>query len=75
MYMYMYISNCSAVQLITLRACARGKAIRFVHLFVCISVTTKIVRSGDLGIIAKCKYHYNSVEKVGKHTFFGLLGA
>ena len=41
---------------------------------VCLSVTTKIARSGDLGIIARCKYHY-SVGKVGKHTFFGLLGA
>ena len=40
---------------------------------VCLSVTTKIVRSGYLGVTARCKYHY-SVGKVGKRTFFGLLG-
>ena len=45
-----------------------------VCLSVCLSVTTKIARSGDLGVIARCKYHY-SVGKVGKRTFFGLLGA
>ena len=39
-----------------------------------LSVTTKIARYGDLGVIARCKYHY-SVGKVGKRTFFGLLGA
>ena len=53
----------------------KGKAIGLsVCLFVCLSVTTKIARSGDLGVIARCKYHY-SVRKVGKHTLFGLLGA
>ena len=53
---------------------ARGKAIVFVLLSVCLSASTKIARSGDLDVIAKYKYHYN-VEKVGKLTFFSLLDA
>ena len=57
-----------------LHACARGEAIGFVHLFVCLSISTKIARSGDLGIIAKYKYHY-SVGEMGKLTFFSLLHA
>ena len=57
---------------INLRACTRGKAIGFVRL----SVSTKIARSrsGDLGVIVKCKYHY-SVVKVEKLPFFSLLDA
>ena len=39
---------------------------------VCLFVTTKIARSGDLGIIARYKYHC-SVGKVGKYTIFRLL--
>ena len=65
--------------IITPHACARGKAIvlsvcLFVCLSVCLSSTTTIARFGDLGVIARCKYHY-SVGKVGKCTFIGLLGA
>ena len=41
-------------------------------LSVCLSVSTKIARSGDLGIIVRCKYHY-SLGNVGKFTFFCLL--
>ena len=41
-------------------------------LSVCLSVDTKIARSGDLGFITRYKYHY-SVGKVGKLTFFSLL--
>ena len=59
---------------ITQHACTRGKAIGFVRLSVCLSVSTKIARSGDLGLIARCKYNYR-YGKVGKHTFFSLLGA
>ena len=51
-------------------ACARGKAIGFVCLFVDI----KIARSGDLGGVVRRKYHY-SVRNVGKLTFFCLVGA
>ena len=54
---------CSFSELITPRACARGKAIG-----VC------LFDSVCLGVIATCKYHY-SVGKVGKRTYFGLLGA
>ena len=43
---------------ITLHACARGRIIRFVCLYQP-SVVTKIARSGDLGIIVRCKYHYS----------------
>ena len=34
----------------------------------------KIARSGDLGVIARSKYNYR-YGKVGKRTFFSLLGA
>ena len=36
---------------------------------VCLSVSTKISRSGDLGVIVKCKYHYS----VGKQENFPSL--
>ena len=39
-----------------------------------LSVSTKISRSGDLGVIARCKHHY-SVRKVVKLAFFSLLDA
>ena len=45
----------------------------FVCLSMCVFVSTKIARSGDLGVIAKCKYH--SIGKIGKLTFFCLLDA
>ena len=60
--------------IITPRACARGKAIGFIRLSVRLFVSTKIARSGDLGVIARCKYNYR-YGKVGKRTFFSLLRA
>ena len=46
----------------------------YLSVYVCVFVSTKIARSGDLGVIAKCKYHY-SIGKIGKLTFFCLLDA
>ena len=66
------VINLVRIVFITLHTCARGKAIGFVCLSVFIS--TKIARSGDLGGIARCKYHY-SVRNVGKRTYFFLLSA
>ena len=56
----------ASFRIFTPRACATGKAI---GLSVC---QAKIARSGDLGALAKCKYHF-SVGKVGKLTFFSLF--
>ena len=79
---YMHFSNCTGIyhieynlhrHIIIPRVCTRGKAISL-SVCVCVFVSTKITRSGDLGVIAKCKYHY-SVGKVGKLTFFSLLDA
>ena len=50
-------------------ACARGKASGFVRLYVC---QHKIARSGNLGVIARCKYNYR-VGKVGKKYLFLAL--
>ena len=59
----------AANQLVTLCACARGKAIGFVRLFVCLSVSTKIARSKHLGVIMRYKYHkVETVEKTHLHS-------
>ena len=44
-----------------------------ISLFVCLFGDIKITRSGYLGGIVGCEYHY-SVGSVGKLTFFSLLG-
>ena len=49
-----------------------AQGVKQLVLSVCLSVSTKITRSGDIAIIVKCKYHYN-VGKVGKFTFVSLL--
>ena len=54
--------------IITPHACTRGKAIGFVRLSVCLSASTKIARSGDLGVIAR----YGKVENVPSLVFSEL---
>ena len=54
----------SILSIITLRTCARGKAICLcVYTCICVFVSTKIARSGD---IARCKYHYRYIREGGK---------
>ena len=65
------LHTCTRSKVISLSVCARDKAIGFVHLFVCQHKNHQIWR---LGIIARRKYHY-SVGKVGKLTFFNLVGS
>ena len=73
---YCYLIYCHNVikQILLDFALLPGAHAQGIEHSVCLLISTKVARSGDLGVIARCTYHY-SVRKVGKLIVFSLLGA
>ena len=72
LFLYLFLFFFIALGVITPHACARGKVIGFVCCLLLLSViSTKIARSGDLGIWATRKYNLsvNIVEKLASVCF------